>query len=233
MKNDPIVEMFDSRSVEDYEKFNSYFEPLAESLYLLTVLTLKDLPEDAKILCVGVGAGADIIGLAHRKPSWEFTGIEPSKTMFEGCKKNLESKGLTDRCHLFQGYLSDFQSSETYDAVLCFFVFHFIPLEERKKMFADINKYLKPEGTFVHAEISCDLESETFPQELEDWKSLHGYAGATEEKLAEMGKVLKEQLSILSPQKTETLLRELKFDTPTLFFQSFLIRAWHSKKLFK
>ncbi len=230
MKNDPIVEVFDNMGVEAYEKFNLHFQPVAKGMYLLTMLTLKNLPEKAKILCVGVGTGADIIDIAQMKPGWKFTGIEPSKTMLEGCKKNLESKGLTDRCDLFQGYLSDFQTSESYDAVLCFFVFHFIPVEERKKIFADIQQYLKPGGTFVHAEISCDFESRNFSQQLEDWKSLHGHAGATEEKLAEMQNVLKNQLSVLSPQKTEALLKELKFDAPTLFFQSFLIRAWHSKK---
>ena len=230
MTSDEIVQIFDTMGVENYDGFNSHFNTISTNLHFLTMLILNKLPSDAKILCVGVGTGADIMDLAKINKKWRFTGIEPSASMLNGCKKKIEQEGLTDRCDFFQGYLSEFSSDQKYDAVLCFFVFHFIPKEERKKIYSDMHKHLKNGGQIVHAEISCDLESDNFPSLLNDWKSLHSYAGGTEEKLVNMEKVLKEQLSILSPKETEKLIQESEFKNPVPFFQSFIIRGWHAKK---
>lgn len=230
MNNSEIVQIFENMGVDAYDGFNLHFQSLSESMHFLTMLTLKDLPENANILCVGVGTGADIMNLAKMKKKWNFTGIEPSGAMLDGCKKKIEVEGLSDRCDFFQGYLSDFDSNKKYDATLCFFVFHFIEREERKKIYADMKKYLKEGGYVIHSEISFDGESEEYPHLLENWKSLHGYAGATAEKLSQMGDNLRSQLAILSPEETKQLIQECGLKDPTHFFQSFFIHAWHSRK---
>jgi len=230
MKTDEIVQIFEDMGADAYDGFNSHFRQLSESMYFLTMLALKDLPRDANILCVGVGTGADIIDLAKTNPGWTFTGVEPSKSMLDGCRMKLKIEGLTNRCELFHGYLSDFSSKYKYDAVLCYFVMHFIEKVERKKIYYDINKHLKNEGYFVHAEISCDFETDDFHLHLKNWKSLHGYSGATEEKLSSIEEVLTKQLYILSPTETKKLVQECGFKNHIQFFQSFMIHAWHTRK---
>jgi tRNA (cmo5U34)-methyltransferase len=231
VNTDEVVQIFENMGAEVYDQFNSHFRQLSESLFLLTMLALRDLPNDANILCVGVGTGADIIDIAKFKSGWTFTGIEPSTAMLSGCKQKLAEAGLTERCELFNGYLSDFNTEKKFDGVVCYFVMHFIDPDERKNIFTDMNKHLKNGGSLVHAEISCDLEASDFPYYLEDWKALHGFAGATEEKLAMMSQVLKEQLYVLSPKQTKTLVEGCGFTNHIQFFQSFLIHGWHGKKI--
>lgn len=216
---------------ENYDNFNSHFKTAKENLHFLNTLILRDLPENANILCVGVGTGEEILSLAKSYKKWSFVGIDPSSTMLQGCKEKIKSHDLSDRCDLIHGYLSDYKTESTFDAVICLFVMHFIhDSVERSKMFLDMNKYLKRGGYLINAEISCDFSSKDFPNLLANWKTLHHYAGATEEKLENMEKTLKEQLAVLSPQETEKLLLESGFLKPTQYFQSFLIRAWYGKK---
>lgn len=230
MEKEEVVNIFENMGVETYDGVNSHFIPVSKNLHFLSMLALKDLPSDAKILCVGVGTGSDIIDLAKFNKNWTFTGLEPSKSMLSGCIKKIEDEGLSDRCDFFNGYLSDFTSDKKYDAVLCFFVFHFINKDERNKMYLDMNKLLRKGGYLIHAEISFDQNSEEYPFLLENWKALHGFSGATEEKLAQMGEVLKNQLYVLSPEITKKMVTESGFKNHTQFFQSFLIRAWHARK---
>ena len=227
---DKFVQIFEDMGVEAYDGFNSNFKSLSKNMHILTMLTLQDIPSDAKILCVGVGTGADIIELAKINKGWTFTGIDPAKTMLDGCKEKIKKEGLSERCDFFHGYLSDFQSDQKYDAAFCFFVLHFINTKGRKEIYSDVNTYLKSKGHFVHAEISFDQNSEDYPLLLNHWKSLHRHGGATEEKLDNLDTVLREQLSILSPSETKKLILECDFKDPVQFFQSFLIRAWHSRK---
>ena len=52
-------------------------------MHFLIGLVLKELPTDARILCVGVGTGAEIFSLAEEYPEWTFVGVDPSADMLE------------------------------------------------------------------------------------------------------------------------------------------------------
>lgn len=228
---DEIVKIFEEMGAENYDNFNSHFRTAKENLHFLNTLIFKNIPEKSNVLCIGVGTGEEIISLAQSYPNWNFVGIDPSKAMLQGCQEKVELHNLSDRCHFFHGYLSDYKPDLAFDAVTCLFVMHFIHnQDERLKMLSDMNKHLKKGGYLINAEISCDFNSNDFPNLLENWKALHRYAGAPEEKLESMENTLKEQLAVLSPQETEKLLLKSGFANPTQFFQSFLIRAWYSKK---
>jgi hypothetical protein len=57
--------------------------PLQEALYLLMAAVLAEAPEDARVLCVGAGTGAEVIELARRRAGWRFTLVEPAAAMLE------------------------------------------------------------------------------------------------------------------------------------------------------
>ena len=50
--------------------------PLCDVLHLVTLLILSDLPADARILCVSVGAGLESIYPAQEFPQWQFTAVD-------------------------------------------------------------------------------------------------------------------------------------------------------------
>lgn len=230
MSNKAVTDVFDKMPADSYDENNKKHAPTSDNLHYLNSLILKDLPNDAKILCVGVGTGADILALAEKFPQWTFTGIEPASTMIDRCQKLLKEKNLLHRCELFHGYLSDYKSSEQYDAILCLFVFHFVNVEDRKVMISDMHKRLKPNGYLINAEISYDMESPLFPLILEKWATLQTESIATAEKVEKILESFREYLTILPPEQVEKLLTDGGLKTPIQFFQSLLIRAWYSRK---
>tara|TARA_Y100000817_G_C16835218_1_gene535428 strand:+ start:278 stop:979 length:702 start_codon:yes stop_codon:yes gene_type:complete len=226
-----FVEMFDSMGAEAYDQFNAHFQTTKDNLQFISKLILQDIPDDSKILCVGVGTGEDILTLAKTYPSWSFVGIDPSSVMLEGCRTKLNNAGISERVELFQGFLSDYKGNTKFNAVLCHFVMHFIKnFEERRQMYLDMNGMLVNDGHLLISELSCDLQSPLFDRQLGMWKALHAFAGASEEKLENLGHSFKEQLGIIAPMETEKLIESTGFLYPVQFMQSMFVRSWHSQK---
>ncbi len=50
--------------------------------------------------------------------------------------------------------------------------------------------------------------------------------GATPESIANLPRLMREQLSVLSPLETEDLLRQSGIQLPVRFFQAFMISGW-------
>lgn len=61
---------FFGRDVADaYDARNNALAPISNNLHFLLRLVLADLPVDARVLCVGVGTGAEILSLASAFPA--------------------------------------------------------------------------------------------------------------------------------------------------------------------
>lgn len=231
MHKELMVKIFEDMGGETYDQVNVTFKPVQDNLRFLNSLVLKDLPKDARILCVGVGTGTDIFGLADANDGWSFVGIDPAQSMLKRCEKKIQENGLMERCELFHGYLSDYKSNQKFDAVLCLFVMHFVKdLEDRAKMFSDFARHLKKDGYLINAEISIDIKSSDYGQLVENWKALHSLSGASKEMLDNLPKMIEEQLGVLPPKSTEEMIIKNGFKNPISFFQSFLVRGWYSRK---
>lgn len=226
-----MVEIFEEMGGDTYDKNNSFFKPLHDNLQLLNQLILKDLPNDARILSVGIGTGADILELARANPGWKFVGIDPAESMLNKCQQKLKEQGLIEQCELFHGYLADYEQDKPFDAIICLFVMHFIKdLKERARMYQNFAKLLKQNGHLILTEISVDFQSMEYQPLLENWKSTHRLTEASEEKLNNIPKVIEQELGVRSPKQTEEMMMDNGFDHPVQYFQSFLIRGWYSRK---
>jgi tRNA (cmo5U34)-methyltransferase len=225
----PPAPFFDQQASATYDERNRKLAPIADGLHFLIRLVLNDLPERARVLCVGVGTGAEILSLAREYPQWEFVGLDPSEPMLEVCRRRLEEAGIAERCRLVPGYVQDLPPGGGYDAVASVLVAHFVPRDARAGFFAAMASQLRPGGTLVNAEISFDLDSAEASSMTEQWAKVQRLMGGTPESLAALPKVLREVLTVLPPAETERLLRESGIPTPIAFFQSFMIRAWYGK----
>lgn len=221
--------MFDEDMAAGYDRRNSGLKPISDCLHFLMRLALADLSPDARVLCVGVGTGAEILSLAEAHPKWSFVGVDPSADMLEAGRKRLEAAGLDDRCQLIHGYVDDVIDRD-FDAAVALLVAHFIKLPERPAFYSAILERLRPGGRFLSAEISCDLDGREFPAMLADWKQVQAKIGATEASLAVLPDMLRNVLGVLSPAQTERLWRDVGFTPPIPFFQAFMIRGWHARK---
>lgn len=220
---------FNQEMADAYDARNSGLKPISDSLHFLVRLVLADLPADARILCVGVGTGAEILSLAQTYPGWSFVGIDPSAEMLEVGRRRLAAAGVLERCDLMQGYVEDAPQGG-FDAVVSLLVAHFIKRDGRPGFYRAIHDRLKPGGRFVSAEISADLDAPEFPAMLEDWKQVQTLMGATPDSLAKLGGMMRDVLGVLPPAETEDLWRAAGFARPIPFFQGFMIRGWHATR---
>ena len=230
--SDKIVSaFFNKNNSGSYDERHQKMAPIVDNLHFLIGLILKNLPADSNILCVGVGTGAEIIRLAEAHPYWRFTGIDPSADMLEVCHAQLEKNGLSSRTTLFHGYLSEFEGTETFDAVLCLFVTQFVKdISERLAMFNAMAARLNPKGYLINAELSEDMSSPQFDDLLEKWKTLQLAAGSSEEQVAKILDAWQQHVAIVPSTSIEDFLRQSGFSMPIQFFQSFLMHAWYSQK---
>lgn len=225
-----MTDFFTKDVAAAYDARNSKLSPIADNMHFHIRLVLKDLPSKSRILCIGVGTGAEILSLAKEYPEWTFVGIDPSEPMLNVCRQRLKDARILDRCELIQGYVHDSPTGEKFDAVLSVLVAHFIKRPDRRDFYSHIYDRLKTGGYFVSTEISLDMDTPEFPFMLENWKSVQEFMGATPETLKSLPAMLRDTLGVLSPADTENLLRNVGFALPVRFYQAFAIMGWYSSK---
>lgn len=227
----PNVDFFNKELAQKYDERNSKLAPISECLHFLMSLMLKDLrSQQARVLCVGVGTGAEILSLAHIFPEWTFVGLDPSVDMLNVCRERVRTAGWQNRCEFVQGYIQDLPRSEPFDVAVSLLVAHFIKKQERLSFFQHITEHLQNGGHLVNAEISSDLNGPEFPFMLEGWAQVQTLMGATPESLTSLPKLLRETLTVLPPQETEALLKQSGIAQPLRFFQALMISAWWGRK---
>jgi tRNA (cmo5U34)-methyltransferase len=226
-----MSQFFNDEASKSYDEKNSKLAAISDNLHFLIRLILKDLPARARILCVGVGTGAEILSLAKEYPEWTFLGLDPSEGMLKVCRERLTQAGVMNRCELKQGYVQDAPLGENFDAALSVLVAHFVPRTERLEFFQNMSSRLKKGGYLLNAEISFDLNSKEFLSMVNNWAKVQVLMGGDPEKInAILPQTLKDVLSVLSPKETQTLLQQAGIPLPVQFFQAFMIAAWYGKK---
>lgn len=137
MQNQESAIVFDEERASTYDEKAAKVAPLRDVLHLLTRLILSELPADARVLCVGVGTGLELIYLAQEFPQWQFTAVGPATAMLDTCRQKAEECGVASRCTWHEGYLDSLPTSAPFDAATCLLVSHFfMQQEERRKIFS-------------------------------------------------------------------------------------------------
>ena len=221
---------FNKEVSQNYDERNSKLNPISRNAHFLIGLLLKELPARARILCVGVGTGAELLSLASVYPEWTFVGLDPSDSMLEVCRERLKEAGVLDRCELVHGYVQDLPSGERFDAAVSVLVAHFVKREERLDFFRHIVSRVIKGGYIVNTELSFDLDSKEFPSMLKNWEQVQTLMGATPESLAALPSLLKETLTVLPAAEVESQMRQSGIAVPVRFYQAFMISGWYGKK---
>ncbi len=58
-------------------------KPIKDALHLCMKMIFMNLPQEARILCVGAETGSELINLAEAYPKWKFTVVEPAPKMMK------------------------------------------------------------------------------------------------------------------------------------------------------
>jgi tRNA (cmo5U34)-methyltransferase len=222
---------FDQQHADAYDERWAPLAALRDSLHLQTGFVLSDLPADARVLCVGVGTGAELLALAARFPGWRFVAIEPSAPMLDVCRRKAVAAGIADRCEFHSAYLHDLPDVTGFHAATSILVSQFITdRAKRVAFFRDIASRLLPGGWLVTADLGR-VPEEQHAQLISVWQRMMQFVGVTAEQFEAMLDAYKRDVAIISPADMEALLREAGFGTPVGFSQSLLIHAWYARRI--
>lgn len=223
--------VFDQKMASGYDARNAVWAPEAEALYSLMRVVLAPLPAESRILCVGVGTGADILALAPAFPDWHFTAVEPSSAMLDVCRARVEASGLSARCDFHEGFLDTLPDCEPFDGATCLLVSQFIlQPQARSQFFNQIARRLRPQGTLIHADLAFDLASPTFEKLFEVWVRKMTGGNASPEAARNMRAAYGNHVAVLPPGEVEAIVAAGGFEAPVPFFRNLLIQAWFSHR---
>ncbi len=157
MNQEELNAVFDKQAT-GYEEQQKKLAPVHDGLYFQLEWIFSELPQAARILCVGLGTGAELSFLAHKFPDWRFTAVEPAGAMLDVCRQRAEKEGFNSRCTFHEGYVESLPVIKPHDAATCFMVSQFILDDEaRSNFFRAISKRLKQNGILVSADLSSSV----------------------------------------------------------------------------
>jgi tRNA (cmo5U34)-methyltransferase len=222
---------FNEEHAASYDQRFAKLAPMKDALHLLMRLIFAKLPNNARILCIGAGTGAELLYLAQAFPLWHFTALDPSAPMLNICRQHAEACGIASRCTFIEGYIDALPESESFDAATCILVSQFIlqPVE-RRNFFSKIAEQLCRGGLLISADLAIDSPRESPDSLFEMWVRAWEYTGVSSLQLENLKSAFGRGVSVLPAQEIELLIGSSGFDTPVAFFQTLLIHAWYAKK---
>lgn len=230
MNQEELKDVFNKQAA-GYEEQQKKLAPIHEGLYFQLDWILSDLPEASRILCVGLGTGAELSYLAKRYLNWTFTLVEPSGAMLEVCRQRAKNEGYFSRCIFHEGYLDSLPEIELHNASTCFMVSQFIlDNHERSMFFQSIAERLEPNGILVSADLSATVGSPEYKALLKSWVSMLHAANVPEDAIEKIHSAWVKDVSILSPSDIKSIIMQGGFDLPVQFYQSGFVHAWFSRR---
>ena len=229
MKKDKVKEIFDT-TANTYDKTWEKLSPISNSLHLLMGAILSELPEKAKILCVGAGTGAEIIYMANRFPTWNFIAVDPSSAMLDICRTRLYELGMEDRCEFYADYLENLSLPDTYDAATSILVSQFIDEKDsRIDFFRNIQRHLKSKGILINADLSNEIGSYEYEHILDVWSKMMSEGGVPQN-IEKIRQSHKDGVSLLAQEEVSKIIQSAGFDRPVQFYQMAFIHGWFCQK---
>lgn len=229
MNKDELKRVFDQQA-SNYDKQWAKMAAIYNGLYFLLETVFAGLPLEARVLCVGVGTGNELIHLANIFPKWHFTAVEPSGAMLDVCRHRVESEGFASRCYFHEGFLESLPDKKMYDAATCFLVSQFILEQEaRSEFFKQIASRLHPDGVLASADLSYEVDSESYDATLEIWQRVMS-VDVSAEGLSRMKATYAKDVAVLPPSAVASIIKSGGFEAPVRFFQAGLIHAWFAKR---
>ncbi len=205
--------------------------PIRHCLHLLLDSQFAGLPADARILCVGVGTGAEMAHLAARNRGWRFTAVEPSGPMLDVCRQRAQQEGFAARCEFHEGYVASLPTVAAHDAATCFLVSQFIlDRPARSAFFREIADRLKPGGLLASSDLASDVRSPEYDVLLAAWIRMMAAAEVSPEAMARMRKAYAEDVGVLPAADVASIIAAGGFERPVQFFQAGLIHGWVSRR---
>ncbi|MDQ8020910.1 MAG: class I SAM-dependent methyltransferase [Moraxellaceae bacterium] len=230
MDQQQLNALFDQQAAT-YDQQWAKLAAFRDGLHLLLASIFRPLPADARVLCVGVGTGAEMAQLAALFPGWHFTAVEPSAGMLDACRRRMEASGHAMRCSFHEGYVDGLPDVAAFDAATCFLVSQFI-LDDRARsdFFRDIAQRLRPGAILASSDLSADIHAPSYDALLEVWMRTMAAGDVPPERIMQMREAYARDVAIRAPADVEAIIAAGGFEAPLQFYQAGMIRAWYARR---
>lgn len=230
MQQQELDALFDKQAA-GYDAQWARMAPIRGSLHFLLETVFADLPEDARLLCVGAGTGAEIAHLARRFPRWRFLALDPAPAMIAACRARAERDGFADRCEFHAGLLETLPDTVAFDGATSFLVSQFLlDTAARTAFFAEIARRLRPGGTLAWADLAWNTSAPDYPAMLGLWMQTMSGAGLDADALDRVRAAYARDVGILPPDEVAALVASAGFERPLRFHQAGMIHAWCARR---
>jgi tRNA (cmo5U34)-methyltransferase len=194
---------------------------LADLHRMSELLLAEQAPGPAHMLVVGAGGGLELKAMAQARPSWQFTGVDPSPAMLDLARRT--TLPYADRINLLAGTV-DQAPSGPFDGATCLLTLHFLDRDERLHTLKEIRRRLEPGSALV-------IAHHTSPGgDPERWLARSAvfadHSGSEPAKARVSARAMVDRLPLLCPGAEEELLREAGFVDLALFYAAFSFRGW-------
>lgn len=224
MMSEPNDPFSDPAAVARYAEGPPRIVPGYQGLQRMATLLLAErVPEEGRVLVLGAGGGLELKTFAEAQPGWTFDGVDPAAEMLKLAERILGP--LASRVALHHGYI-DGAPPGPFDGATCLLTLHFLSLEERRRTLAEVHRRLAPGAPFVAAHFSIPQGEGERALWLARYSAFAAVAGIEPDKAAAARAAIDSQLTILTPEQDEAMLREVGFSGVGLFYAGFTFRGW-------
>ncbi len=220
---------FTAASAEDYDErivrlVPGY--PLAIELIATLMATLLD--DDAHVLVIGTGTGADFLALAAMGPRWRFMAIDLSAPMLDRAREKAERAGIADRVEFATTTMQDFQPGHDFDAAVSVMVSHFTPDDGRRlDFYRAVSRSLRAGAPYLTVDTAASADPDTINDAVERWLTNHDFTAA--EAVTSRKRVAAGHHGI-SPERLAALFDEAGFAPPLPFFRALRVEGFVTRR---
>lgn len=222
---------FDDERAAAYDAHIRRLAPGYDALHAMVVSLLSTLlDEDAHVLVVGAGTGAEIRRLGRAHPGWHFTAVDPSPAMLDRCRGHLADTAVAPRVEYVCERVEHLDDGAPFDAATSIFVAHFIADPEAKRAFFEsIADRLKPQAPFVLADLYRVTPRAAFDALIAAWHDAFVRHGASEAEADRAFARVDRTISFVEEPVLDRITRDAGFDGLNCFFQALLWGAWWTR----
>ena len=221
---DPKSAFADAAAIAAYADRTRRLVPGWDDLQKMAVLLVAEhAPDDARILVVGAGGGAELDALARSHAGWRFVGVDPSAPMLDLARATLGARA--DRVEFHEGYVAT-ASPGPFDATTCLLTMHFVPRDERLATLREIHRRLKPGAPFVMAHMSFPQAADERATWLARYAAFAVASGVDADAARRAATAIGSNLPLVAPEDEEALLAQAGFAGTRLFYAGLAFRGW-------
>jgi tRNA (cmo5U34)-methyltransferase len=216
---------FDAEMAAIYDKHGpKRFVPgYAVFQQLIPLLLDAELGDDATILVMAAGGGAELTALAATRGSWRFVGVDPSPAMLDLAQRKLMTHA--ERVDFIEGYAADAPEGP-FDAATSCLVMAFLPDDGAKLSYLQqIHRRLRRGAPALFVEMVAPKTPEGWSRFLQLYE-LHARRQGANEVLMARAMSAQHSLHHAPAERQTALLSEAGFSAATPFFQALYIQGW-------